>query len=120
MKRLLLFGVLLFAVPCAAQTTVPLSWDASPTPGVSYNLYRTKTATGCATVNTGCVKVNATPITALTFVDTPGVSGRWFYTLRTVDADGVESVNAKTLIDPTLDHLMVQLPPEPAKNLRKN
>ena len=120
MKRWVLFVVLLFAVPCAAQTSVSLSWDASPTPGVNYNLYRTKTATGCAVDGPSCVKVNTTAISLLTFTDAPGVSGRWFYVVRAVDADGVESANAKTDINPLEDHLMVKIPPSPASNLRKN
>ena len=112
MKRLALFVVLLFAVPCAAQTSVSLSWDASATPGVSYNLYRTKTAAGCATAGPGCIKVNTAPISALTFSDTVAASGRWFYVVRAVDVDGVESVNS--------NELAVILPPSPPSNLKRN
>jgi len=112
MKRLLLFGVLLFAVPCAAQSSVSLSWDASPTPGVSYNLYRTKTAGGCAVAGPACVKVNTAAITVLTFSDTPGVSGRWFYVARAVDADAIESINS--------NELAVILPPAAPANLKRN
>ena len=112
MKRWVLFVVLLFAVPCAAQSSISLSWDASATPGVSYNLYRTKTSGGCATVNPGCVKVNTTPISVLTFTDSVAASGRWFYVARAVDADAIESANS--------NELAVILPPAPPANLRKN
>ena len=112
MKRLLIFAFLLFAVPCTAQTSVSLSWDASSTPGVSYNLYRTKTVAGCATAGPGCIKVNTAPISVLTFSDTVSASGRWFYVARAVDADGVESANS--------NELAVILPPASPSNLRKN
>jgi len=111
MKRLL-FLILLFAVPCAAQTSVSLSWDASATPGVSYNLYRTKTTGGCAVVGPACVKINTAAISVLTYADSVTGSGRWFYTVRAIDADGIESANS--------NELAVILPPSAPANLRKN
>ncbi len=112
MKRLALFVILLCAVPCAAQTSVSLSWDASPTAGVSYNLYRAKTAGGCVVAGPACVKVNTVALTVLTFADTVTGSGRWFYVARAIDADGVESANS--------NELAVILPPAAPSNLRKN
>ena len=109
---LVAFVALIVAPAVSAQSGVSLSWDASTTAGVSYNLYRSKTAGGCATADPACVQVNAAPITVLTFSDTPGISGRWFYVVRASDADGVESVNS--------NELAVILPPSPPTNLRKN
>lgn len=100
-----------------AQSSVSLAWDASPTPSVTYNLYRTKTSAGCGVggavgiVGPACIKVNSTPIAVLTFSDTPGVSGRWFYVVRATDADGVESVNS--------NEFGAIILPSPAGNLRK-
>lgn len=52
------------ATVSAAHPTVDLSWVASTTPGVTYNVYRT------AVSGSGYVKMNATPISTLTFTDT--------------------------------------------------
>ena len=110
MKRLALFVVLLFAVPCAAQVT--LAWDASDTPNVTYNVHRSKTAGGCADVAAAsCTKLNTAPINVLTFTDTTPVSGRFFYVATAVDADSIESIPS--------NELSVILPPKPPKNLRK-
>jgi len=103
MKRFALLVALdvLLPLTCAAQN-VSISWDASSTPGVTYNLYRTETAEGCGLqgevgiTDETCLKVNTAPIILLTFSDTPG-SGRWFYVARAVDEDGIESVNSNVL-----------------------
>lgn len=115
MKKLLTaaFLVLLCSIPAMAQNSVKVSWDASATTGVSYNLYRSKAAGGCATAGPQCVKVNTTAVAVLTFTDTTLAtsSGRWFYVVRAIDADGIESANS--------NELAVILPPATPANLRQ-
>ena len=59
-------------LPAAAQCTHPpgqhcvdLSWTASTTPGVTYNIYRSTSANACVTGT----KLNTVPITTPTYVD---------------------------------------------------
>lgn len=66
--------------------TVILNWHASRSPVVGYNLYRRTAANGPLT------KINAQPISALTYTDTAVKSGlTYYYVARAVDARGVES-----------------------------
>lgn len=98
-----------------AQATrrVDLAWDASPSPGVTYNVYRSEVAGGCATLppDASCIKLNSTPISVLTFTDTAvpiGVS--YFYTVTSF-RNTLESVRSNEApADLTL--------PAPPSNLR--
>jgi len=84
----ILLSLLLPAV-ALAQHTVALSWSASPTPNVTYNMYR-------GTVSGGPYsKINTSTIAALTFTDTLVSNGTtYFYVVRAVDSSNVESVNS--------------------------
>lgn len=93
MKRLLLLLLLLLPVSVMAQgapgsttwTGAPhgilLTWGASPTAGVTYNIYR-------STVSGGpYVKVNAAPVTLLSYEDLASnltVSTTYFYVATAV------------------------------------
>jgi hypothetical protein len=113
MKRAILFLLLfLFALPASAQ--VSLAWDASATPGVTYNVYRSKVSGVCVLDVTapGCTKLNAAPVSGLAYTDATAVNGKFFYTVRAVDADGLPSVASNELV--------VFLPPAPPTNLRRN
>jgi hypothetical protein len=69
--------------------TATLTWVASTTPGVSYNVYRGTTSGGPYT------KLNASPITGLTYVDSTVQSGQTYYfVVRAVNSSGTESVNS--------------------------
>jgi hypothetical protein len=75
-KAYLAILAVLLAMPIFGQTqhNVTLTWTASTTTGVNYNIYRSLTAGGPYT------KINATPITGLQYVDTTGVGGtKYFY-----------------------------------------
>lgn len=64
--------------------SVVLTWDASPTGGVTYNVYRGTTSGGETTT-----PINTAAITTLTFTDTnvtPGTT--YYYTVEAVDSGG--------------------------------
>lgn len=70
----LVLGLLFW--PTAAQTVhqIVLTWNASTTAGVNYNIYRGTVSGGPYT------KLNSTPIVGLTYSDTTGVGGtKYFY-----------------------------------------
>jgi len=141
MKKVTLAVLILLAVVdvAGAQSSVTIFWDASLTSTtVGYNVYRTKTGDGCDDTPVNCTKLNLAPIPATgtclpaspptrlrCFTDSAlGASGRWFYVVRAVDADGIESINAPVASSPpqpdsTADHLAVILPPSPPTNTRR-
>lgn len=64
--------------------SVVLTWDASPTGGVTYNVYR-----GTASGGETATPINTAAITTLTLTDTsvkPGTT--YYYTVRAVDSAG--------------------------------
>ena len=64
--------------------SVVLTWSASPTNGVTYNVFR-----GTSSGGEGATPVNTSPITTLTFTDTnvtPGTT--YYYTVEAVDSGG--------------------------------
>jgi penicillin-binding protein 2A len=67
---LLLAGIL----PVFSQSThsIVLTWTASPTPGVNYNMYR-------ATASAGPYTAIGGNITGLTYTDTSGVAGTTYF-----------------------------------------
>lgn len=72
------------AAPHRSQHKVTLSWKASTTAGVSYNVYRRGPS--------GTVKLNATPLPATTYVDDTVQSGQvYHYFVKAVNAKGTES-----------------------------
>jgi glycosidase len=65
---------------------VRLSWQRPSGGAKAYNIYRSPVSGG------GWVKINATPVTSLTFADTTVINGRtYYYTVRALDAAGNES-----------------------------
>ncbi len=64
--------------------SVVLTWEASPTGGVTYNVFR-----GTASGAEGTTPINTSPIPALTYTDanvTPGTG--YYYTVEAVDSGG--------------------------------
>lgn len=109
---LLLCALSVGAEPNLRATALPqggysLSWNASPTAGVTYNLLRRD---GPCSAATGAFnKVNTAPIPALTFVDNNAPAGKVCYVVRAVDIDAAESADSNR----------VSLPrPEAPTNLR--
>lgn len=98
MNKLMLFLFLALPVaaqslPCPAPTPgsphVCLTWIASTTPSVTYNVYRATTAGG---ENFG-TPLNASPISVLFFYDTTVAIGTtYFYKMVAVGSGGVLSV----------------------------
>src|SRR5271155_5493666 len=73
----------------AKQRTVVLKWNASTSPVLGYNVYRSTTR------GSNYVKINATLVQGLTYTDEAVESGRtYYYVARAVDAANRESVNS--------------------------
>jgi len=97
MKRfivLCLLALVVVVAPVKAQTapataSIVLTWGASTTPGMNYNVYRESQPGACIANATGvCTLVNATQITALTFTDTPAAGSNYWYIVRAVVPGG--------------------------------
>jgi len=85
--------------PPPPSHSVTLSWVASTTPSVSYNVYRSTTSGGPYSL-----KVNASPIAGLSYVNTAVVAGQtYYYVVTAVDGGGTESVpsNQAAAVIPT-------------------
>jgi hypothetical protein len=64
--------------------SVVLSWNASPTGGVTYNVFR-----GTSSGGEGTTPINTSPVNLLTYTDTsvtPG--GNYYYTVEAVNSAG--------------------------------
>jgi hypothetical protein len=71
------------------QRTVVLKWNASTSPVLGYNVYRSTTHGG------GYVKINPALVQGLTYTDETVESRRtYYYVARAVDAANRESVNS--------------------------
>ena len=70
-----------------ASHSVDLSWTASPSPGVAYNVYR-------GTVSGGpYVKLNSSTVPGTSYTDTTVTSGQtYFYVVTAVDSNNNESI----------------------------
>jgi hypothetical protein len=72
------------SAPSGRQHSVTLSWKASTSPIVGYNVYRRGAS--------GVVKLNLEPITATRYVDSTVQPGEtYFYVTKAVSAMGTES-----------------------------
>ena len=97
--------LLLCALSAGAQDT-KLSWDASTTPAVTYNVYHKPSACNSTAA---FVKISTAPVTVLTFTHVNAPMGVSCYAVRS-EAGGAESVNSNLL--------QVVLQPAPPTNLR--
>ena len=69
--------------------TVALSWNASPSNVTGYNVYRSTTS------GAGYLRITASPLTSLTYVDDTVLSATtYFYVTTAVDENGIESSNS--------------------------
>jgi hypothetical protein len=96
------------AASAQIQKKVTLTWQASSTAGVSYNVYREQTPGACTATTTGigpgCLKLNATPLTVLTYVDATVPTGTSYYVVRALSGT-LESVNSNEV------SVSIQAPP---------
>lgn len=85
--------------PCSVYNAhaANLSWTASTTPNVTYNVYRAAASTGPFTT-----PVNSAPITGLTYVDTTVQAGQTYYYVVTAVAAGVESAPSSPPVPATI------------------
>ena len=69
------------------QHSVSLSWDASSTSNVQYNVYR-----GAQHLGPYSVKLNSAPLSSTSFTDSTVHNGTtYYYVVTAVDGDSVES-----------------------------
>lgn len=89
-----IFAFCLLAITTFGQApgTVHVTWNASATTPVTYNVYHSAAAVGQYT------KVNTAPITTLAFDDDVNTSGYWVVTA--VDPAGDESVKSASVTLP--------------------
>lgn len=101
MKRVLITLLLLCGISAAATHSVLLTWTASATSGVTYNIYRSTVAGSCQTTSL------ATGLTALTFTDNAVTAGATYF--YTVDAQkgGEKSACAAEV------QVLIPVPPAP-------
>ena len=79
----------------AGVYTVALTWTASITPSVSYNVYRATTSGGYTT------PLNSTPTSSISFSDCTVLPGQtYYYVIRSVDASGNLSANSTEIVVP--------------------
>jgi hypothetical protein len=72
------------STPAGPQHSVNLSWKASTSPVVGYNVYRRGTS--------GVVKLNLEPVTGTSYVDRTVQPGQtYFYVTKAVNTRGTES-----------------------------
>ena len=72
------------SAPAGTHHSVNLSWKASPSAVVGYNVYRRSTA--------GVVKLNSEPVTGTSYVDRTVWPGQtYYYVIKAVSAEGSES-----------------------------
>jgi hypothetical protein len=85
--------------PCSVYNAhaANLSWTASTTPNVTYNVYRATASSGPFTT-----PLNSTPIMGLAFVDTTVQAGQTYFYVVTAVASGVESVPSSPPVQATI------------------
>jgi fibronectin type 3 domain-containing protein len=69
--------------------TTTLSWTASTTPNVSYNIYRSSTAGG------PYIKIGSVGVGLVSYIDSQALAGEiYFYVVRAMDNTNTESANS--------------------------
>jgi cellulose 1,4-beta-cellobiosidase len=80
--------------PCVVYNAhaAKLSWTASTTPSVTYNVYRATASTGPFTT-----PLNSSPITGTTYTDTAVTAGQtYYYVVTAVASSGTQSADSNT------------------------
>ena len=91
-----------------SQHPVVLTWKASTSVGIKYNLYRSVTKGECLkTKSVNCQKINLSPVPSTTYTDSTVQLGQnYFYVAKAVDSRGKES-------NPSNEAQAVVSPPKP-------
>jgi len=75
--------------------SVVLSWGASSTSGVTYNVFR-----GTSSGGEGTTPINSSPVTQLTYTDTNVTPGSdYYYTVEAVDSGGSSAPSNEAVAD---------------------
>jgi hypothetical protein len=75
------------SAPSGPKHSVNLSWKASTSPVVGYNVYRRGTS--------GLIKLNSMPVAGTSYVDSTVQAGQtYFYVIKSVNARGTESTTS--------------------------
>jgi hypothetical protein len=76
-----------------SQPVVNLTWKASTSAGVRYNVYRSSKQGGCLKTNSNnCQKISPSPVPSTNYTDnTVQVGQRYFYVIKAVYSGGPES-----------------------------
>jgi hypothetical protein len=86
--------------PCSVYNAhaANLSWTASSTPNVTYNVYRAAASAGPFTT-----PLNSSPITGTTYVDTTVQAGQtYYYVVTAVAANGTQSADSSPPVQGTI------------------
>ena len=86
--------------PCSVYNAhaANLSWTASTTPNVTYNVYRAAASTGPFTT-----PLNSSPITGTTYVDTTVQAGQtYYYVVTAVASNGAQSAISSPPVQGTI------------------
>jgi hypothetical protein len=76
-----------------SQPVVKLTWKASTSAGVRYNVYRSSKQGGCLKTNSNnCQKISPSPLPSTNYTDGTVQAGhRYFYVVKAVSSGGPES-----------------------------
>jgi hypothetical protein len=76
-----------------SQRVVNLTWKASTSAGVRYNVYRSSNQGGCLKTNSNnCQKISPSPVPSTNYTDSTVQAGqRYFYVVKAVYSGGPES-----------------------------
>jgi len=98
MKKFLALGAMLFSISAMANTpgkhTVALSWTASTTSGVTYNIYRGSAAGVC----NGTPTPYATGITSTSYLDQNVPAGTYFYNVSAAGPGGESTCDGEVSV----------------------
>lgn len=103
-------AVLVLCICAVASTpgkTVTLTWNASPSSGVTYNVYRSVVTGSCFTTKI------ASGITPLTYADSTVVAGTTYFYSVSAQNSGGESISCSNEVQ-----IAVPTPPSPPTNLQ--
>jgi len=105
MRKLIVIFALVAAAVGQSGHSVTLNWTASPTPSVTYNVYRATAAAGPFS------QINPSPVNAVSFLDSAVTAGTtYYYYVRAFDGT-TESSNSNQV------NAVVPSAPAPPTNL---
>ena len=106
-KYLIAAALVLCSLPAFAAKAVTLTWNASVTPGVTYNVYRSATAGSCFTTKI------ATGVAVLNYDDPTVIPGSTYFYSVSAQNTGGESTSCSNEVQ-----IAVPTPPSAPTNLQ--